>query len=190
MTDAMIYVEGAGESNQLRIRCREGFTNLLKNCGFEGRLPRIVACGGRDIAFDKFKTAIKEGNRAYVALLVDSEDPVAHIEKPWEHLKKRDKWICPAGAIDDQVFLMTTCMETWIISDRDSLRRRYKVGFQESSLPPTSKLEVRDRRDNQEKLTMLREIAPMLMHRIKDPLKRLHQLILIHSRNIFPPLNV
>ena len=49
-----IYLEGGGDSNQLKIRCREGFCKLLEKCGFARRMPKLVACGGRDAAFDRF----------------------------------------------------------------------------------------------------------------------------------------
>jgi hypothetical protein len=65
------------------IRCREGFRKLLENCGFaaQKRMPRLVACGGRDAAYDAFKIAQKTnvaGN--FVALWVDSEEPLADLE--------------------------------------------------------------------------------------------------------------
>ncbi len=56
-------------------------------------------------------------------MLVDSEYPVANIEKTWEHLKQRDNWDRPAGADDEHVLLMTTCMETWIATDRRGCER-------------------------------------------------------------------
>ena len=111
---AHLYIEG-GESKEDQIRCREGFRKLLEKAGFSGRMPRLTACGGRGSAFDDFKTAharLKIGN--YIAMLIDSEDPVADLEKTWDHLNSRDQWDKPAGATDEQVLFMTTCMETWI----------------------------------------------------------------------------
>ena len=69
-----IYLEGGGDDSLVRIRCREGFRKLLAKCGFAGRMPRLVACGGRGAAFDRFKTAHETAGE-YVALLIDSEDP-------------------------------------------------------------------------------------------------------------------
>ena len=48
---AKIYIEGGGDSKELRIRCREGFRRLLDQCGFTGRMPKLIACGGRDATF-------------------------------------------------------------------------------------------------------------------------------------------
>ena len=72
---ARIYVEGGGDSNELHIRCREGFRKLLESCGFTGRLPRLAACGGRTATFDDFQTdhAMKS-DADYVAMLIDSEE--------------------------------------------------------------------------------------------------------------------
>jgi hypothetical protein len=55
-------------------------------------------------------------------MLIDSEEPPADPNAPWKHLKDRDGWDRPAAAEDDQVLLMITCMETWIITD-ESLSR-------------------------------------------------------------------
>jgi hypothetical protein len=151
---AHIYIEGA-ESKEDQVRCREGFRALIGKLGFAERkkMPRLSACGGRNSAFDDFKTAHsqrKEGD--YIAMLVDSEDPVADVEKPWDHLRTRDNWVKPTGASDDQVLLMTTCMETWIVADRPTLREHYGHKLHEGSLPPLHALEQRNRHDVQDKL--------------------------------------
>jgi hypothetical protein len=111
-------------------------------------MPRLSACGGRDSAFDDFKTALSgAGAGHFVALLVDSEDPVSDPEQTWAHLKTRDKWDKPNGASDEQVLFMTTCMETWIIADRETLRKHYGHKLHENALPPTNNLESRGRSD-------------------------------------------
>ena len=148
MVKAYIYIEGGGDSKELHSRCREGFRQLLECCGFTGRLPRLVACGGRSATFRAFVIAHAHSPKGtYVAMLVDSEDPVADIEKPWEHLRNRveDNWPKPAGADDEQVLMMTTCMETWVVTDRATLRAHYGAGFQESALPALVSMESRDR---------------------------------------------
>src|SRR5438034_1776349 len=83
-----IYLEGGGDSRDLQIRCREGFRKLLERCSYAGRLPRLVACGGRGAAFDAFKTALGSSRKGdFVALWIDSEDQVANIEATWAHLQ-------------------------------------------------------------------------------------------------------
>ncbi len=145
---AKIYIEGGGDSKNLKIECQKGFKKLLTKCGFDGRMPRLVACGGRGKTYDKFKIAFKSGITSdYIALLVDSEDPIDNIENAWKHLKSRDKWLKPRGASDDQVLLMTTCMETWIVADRETLKEHYRGEFQESALPPLIDLENRHRHE-------------------------------------------
>jgi hypothetical protein len=72
--NAYIYIEGGGtgeDSKEVDIRCREGFRKLLENCGFgrQRRMPRLVACGGRNSALDAFQTAQKANiNGTFVAL--------------------------------------------------------------------------------------------------------------------------
>ena len=150
---ARIYIEGGGDSKEQHTRCREGFRRLLERCGFTGRMPRLVACGGRSATFDDFKTAHEAaGTSDYVAMLVDSEDNVVDTEKPWEHLKYRDRWDRPQGADDDQVFLMVTCMETWIISDRVALQNHYGANLKQNALLSMSDLESKDRHAIQEAL--------------------------------------
>jgi len=150
---ARLYVEG-GDSKEDQIRCREGFRKLIEQAGFADtqRMPRLIACGGRDAAFDDFKSAHSGRVADYIAMLVDSEDPVAEAEKTWDHLKARDNWDRPDGAVDEQVLLMTTCMETWIVADRAALREHYGHKLQENALPPLVKLETRDRHDVHDRL--------------------------------------
>lgn len=148
-----IYIEGGGSSKELSIRCRRAFQKLFERCGFKGRMPQTVACGSRNDVYDSFKTAhagAKSGE--FIALLVDSEDPVADIERTWSHLQSRDGWAKPAGAEDEQVLLMTTCMETWIVADREALKRRFPNCLQESALPSLHELESRSRQAVQELL--------------------------------------
>jgi len=147
---ATIYLEGGGDSNELRRRCREGFRKLFENCAFK-RMPKLVACGGRGNAFDRFCTAHGDGKEDAI-LLVDSEDPIADVEKTWPHLKLRGNWDKPDGAQDEQVLLMTTCMETWIVADRAALRSIYKSDLKENQLPPLVDLEGRERHAVQESL--------------------------------------
>ena len=143
---AYLYVEGGGDTKDLHSRCREGFRRLLERCGFAGRMPRIVACGSRGAAYDDFRTAhTNAAAGTYVALLVDSEEPVANPSDPWGHLLTRDGWPRPAGARDEQAFLMVTSMETWIVCDRGALTTYYGAHVQASALPAVSDLEARPR---------------------------------------------
>jgi hypothetical protein len=132
-----IFLEGGGDhSKELQIRCREGFRKLLDCCGFEGRMPRLYACGGRKSTFEDFQTGhAAKGRHDYVAMLIDSEEPVLDEDAPWSHLKRIDDWDKPPGATDDQALLMTTCMETWIVTDWAALVSHYGKPLQSSALP-------------------------------------------------------
>ena len=153
MVSAKIYVEGGGDTKEMHSRCREGFRKLMERCGLKGRLPRLIACGGRDSTYDDFRIAHDTNTTGvYIALLVDSEDTVTDIGKPWVHLKTRDKWDKPVGATDAQALLMATCMETWIVADRPTLRGYYGGKLKEASLPSLVNLESRNRQDIQDGL--------------------------------------
>ena len=119
-----IYVEGGGDSNQLKRKCRRGFAKFFEQAGFQGKMPKIIACGSRNDAFGDFCTAVRTPtNDEYPLLLVDSEGPVIprHYDKPWAHLKERDFWNQPADTTDEQAHLMVQCMESWFLADRHCL---------------------------------------------------------------------
>ncbi len=156
MVKVGIYVEGGGDSKELHVRCREGFRKLIEKAGFRGRMPRIVACGGRQHAFDMFRTAIGKGQGFHPILLVDSEEPVDPENElsndsaaVWNHLQSRDGWTRPHGTDDDQAQMMVTCMETWIMSDRGALRKVFGARLVISALLPVRDLEQRSRSDVQ-----------------------------------------
>ena len=146
MVSARLYIEGGGDGKAGKSRCREGFRKLLKKCDFAGQMPSLTACGSRESAYDRFKSAQEHGPKeCYVALLIDSEEPLSNIDETWDHLVRRDRWQKPRGARDDQVLFMTTCMETWIVADYNALRVHFGQGIQLSALPPADDLERRPR---------------------------------------------
>jgi hypothetical protein len=114
-----LFVEGGGSSNDLKTECRHGFSVFLEKAGLKGKMPRIVACGGREQAFDRFSTTVKQGEAAL--LLVDSETAIpadcrqgdTGTWKPWAHLKNRqgDNWEQPGNASDSDCHLMAQCVE-------------------------------------------------------------------------------
>lgn len=142
---AILHLEGGGDSKELHIRCREGFNKLLHRAGFAGRMPRLVASGSRQRAFDRFCTAHQRAKGGVVALLIDSEEPLRDVNEAWQHLSRRDHWSKPPSATDEQVLFMTTCMETWLVADVPTLRQHYGDALQESALPPLTDLESRSR---------------------------------------------
>jgi len=131
-----IYVEGGGDRKDLKTKCRQGFSEFLRKAGLEGRMPRIVASGGRQSAYDDFCTAIRmAGEDVFVALLVDSEGLVRQQDAPWAHLKQRDGWDQPPGANDDNARLMVQCMEAWFFADVDALQTYYGRHFRAKAIP-------------------------------------------------------
>ena len=60
---------------------------------------------------------------------------------PWEHLKKYDSWIKPESAEDDNAHLMVQCMESWLIADRDVLRKYFGPDFNFNALPARNDIE-------------------------------------------------
>jgi len=143
-----VFVEGGGDSNTLRTACRKGFSAFFEKAGLKGKMPRVVACGSRQDAYNDFCTALKNGEEAM--LLVDAEESVDpslqgtkddyEIWKPWEHLAQRegDKWSKPENTTNKQCHLMIQCMESWFLADRDTLKSFFGQGFKENQLPATA----------------------------------------------------
>jgi len=138
-----VYVEGGGDSNQLRRQCRNGFREFFSKAGLEGHMPRVVACGSRQRAYDQFCAAIDEAEGdSFIVLLVDSETAVAVSDSPWEHLRKRDKWVQPSAATDASAQLMVQCMEAWFVADRQSLSDYFGKDFKDATLPARDDVEA------------------------------------------------
>jgi hypothetical protein len=134
-----VYVEGGGDHN----KCRQGFSQFLRNAGLEGRMPRVVACGGRRNAYESFQTSHENaGPNEFPILLVDSEGPVVG-KNPWEHvrLSPGDGWDRPQDASDDQLHFMVQAMEAWFHADKDTLQAYYGQTFRVAALSPRPEIE-------------------------------------------------
>lgn len=135
-----VYVEGGGNNKDTLKRCKEGFASYCQKLVPANR-PAIVACGGRDQAFSRFKTAIRDAKPGEIcALLVDSEATVT-AASPVQHLCWRDRWEFPV--LDrHRVFLMVQAMESWFLADRQVLNDFYNGGFLAKSLPGDPNIEA------------------------------------------------
>ncbi len=156
--ETKIYIEGGGNSKEERARLREGFRKLFEKTLPGHAMPRTVACGGRVETFRDFQIGLKSQNQVSL-LLVDSEDRVSGLSEmadddfAWKHLRQRDGWKRPKKVGNQQVMLMSTCMETWIAADRKSLSEFYGTSnFSEKDLPALQNLENRNRHEVQEAL--------------------------------------
>lgn len=151
VTEIRIYVEGGGQSASAKSEVRRGFGQFLVDLRTLARQKRadwsIIACGSRDDAWRAFSLALTTHPRAFNVLLVDSEEAVREGNAPWRHLQQRDNWTQPSGASDDQCHLMVQAMETWLIPDRESLKRFYGHGFAAGALPGRSDVEAIDRHE-------------------------------------------
>jgi hypothetical protein len=123
-----IYVEGGGDQNLTLTKCRRGFSQFFKKIVTHCQ-PKIIACGSRVQAYNRFCTALVQYPDVFCILLVDSEAPVADDRNSWTHLKMRDNWDCPDSATDDNAHLMVQSMESWFLADRKTLAKFYGQGF-------------------------------------------------------------
>ena len=139
---AVLYVEGSGNGKAARAECRKGFARFLANAGLKERMPRIIASGSRQHAFDDFRHALNNPRKdRFIVLLVDSEGPVAENSDSWAHLKQQDGWDRPQGAADHSAHLMVQCMEAWFLADKDGLATFFGRGFNANALPRNPDIE-------------------------------------------------
>ena len=138
-----LYIEGGGDGPLLDTLFRQGWRQFFEAAGLAGRMPAVVRGQGRTQTFDLFATAIANPRGGTLPLLlVDSEDPVTAGHSVWQHLKERDHWERPAGAADDQAFLMVQVTETWFLADRDLLRSYFGTSLRENHFRQWASLEV------------------------------------------------
>jgi len=146
-----IYVEGGGEQNRLKRECRRAFAMFFARIGFRGRMPRVVASGSRNEAYNDFCSSLRNAQRTETLafLLVDSEAAVSSSfhNRPWSHLSQRDGWTKPNGATEEQTHLMIQCMESWFLADPDALIRYFGRGFNTNSLPSNPNIEIISKTD-------------------------------------------
>ena len=144
MVAVRLYVEGGGNTKALKTKCRQGFREFLEKAGLAKSMPRIIACGGRQSAYNDFCTALSQPEDFCAFLLVDSEAAVARNDGPWEHLEKRpgDQWRKPDGASDEQCHLMVQIMESWFLADKATLAKYYGKGFKKKALPKRDDIEA------------------------------------------------
>ena len=134
-----LYVEGGGDRRESKRACRKGFTIFMEKAGLQRSMPSIVACGSRNNAYDRFRTA--HANEDGIAmLLVDAEGQVT-AQGPWQHLKTRDNWDRPADATDEQCHMMVQTMESWFLADVDTLECYYGANFRRQALPQNPDIE-------------------------------------------------
>ena len=100
---------------------------------------KLVCCGPRNEAFQRFRDAINSRDDAVNVLLVDAEGPVN--KSPRRHLRDRDGWNL-SFTREDTVHLMVQTMETWIVADSEALKDYYGQDFKANKLPKAADLET------------------------------------------------
>jgi hypothetical protein len=114
------------------------------------RFQCIPGRGGASTA-DKFFNPLPQQASALRILLIDSENSVSDVEKPWKMLEQDP----PTWADDKNCYLMVQCLETWLLADVPSLCDHYnkpKKCFNENKLKAWSNLEKVPRKTLQKAL--------------------------------------
>jgi hypothetical protein len=179
-TSIAIYIEGGGDTPQTLTPFRTGMSAFLKPIVNEARKKRIrwriIACGGRQAAYNAFVDALKNEPEVHNVLLIDSEDPVANTVNPWEHLRNRqgDGWTQPAGADDALCQMMVVCMEAWFLADPVNLKKHFGGNFDETKLPAANLAETRTKADIESALRQATRNTPAKQYKkIRDGAKLL-----------------
>jgi hypothetical protein len=148
MVKITIYVEGGGDSNRLKTKCHQGFSEFFKKLGIVST-PEIkiliVACGSRNEAFKDFCKTLK--NSDINLLLIDSEKPVKNNSNVWQHLCEIEKWQKPEKATEEQLHFMVECMEAWFMADKKALADYYGKDFNQNLLPKNTNIENISKQD-------------------------------------------
>ena len=144
MSGVAIYMEGGGDTVGTKDHLRRGMDLFLADLKNQARNKgwhwKLVPCGSRLEAKDKFLNARKEYPNIHAILLVDAEAPVAR--SPKQHLiKNPDKWNLK-GVPEDVIQLMVVVMETWLVADPETLASFYGQKFNVGLLPRSQNLET------------------------------------------------
>ena len=136
-------MEGGGEGNATKAALRQGmdtFLQPLKEAARDKALSwKLVCCGPRNEAFQRFQNAVNSREATVNVLLVDAERPVN--QSPRLHLRDRDGWNLRFTP-EETVRLMVQTMETWIVADAAALTSYYGKDFRANKLPKATNLET------------------------------------------------
>ena len=151
-----IYFEGGGDTNRTRDLLLPGMNELLSPIKEAVRAKRwrwrLVACGGRREAYDRFMLARRNAEAGdIIILLVDAEGDIAPVEwradgtpvtRKLQHLRTRrgDGWDM-TDVDENHVHVMAQAMEAWIAADPNALAAYYGQGFRAGALPVRPNLE-------------------------------------------------
>jgi Domain of unknown function (DUF4276) len=147
MVKITIYVEGGGDTNTLKTKCRQGYSEFFKKLNAR---PKIVACGGRQNAYNSFCKGLKHTkNNEHCLLLVDSEAPITADMCVWQHvfLREGDKWEKPDNSTEEHLHFMVECMEAWFMADKQALVTYYGKDFKQNALPQNTTIEAISKSD-------------------------------------------
>ncbi len=147
MVKITIYIEGGGDNRNLQKRCRRGFSEFFKKLNLQ---INIVACGGRQFAYNDFCIKLKNTKpNEHCLLLVDSEAPINEGMNVWQHvfLRKGDGWAKPDKATDKHLHFMVECMESWFMADKEALANYYGKKFNKNALSKNTNIENISKQD-------------------------------------------
>jgi len=148
-----VYIEGGAEGKTADSDFRRGWKKFLTELHETARTNgyhslEVVRGKGRDNAFHRFKTHIKECPNDLCVLLADSETEVPEGTHVWDIVAQRkgDKWQRPGWVSERHLYLMVVFVETWLLTDPEALQAFFKKDFDARSLPTTN-LEERSKDD-------------------------------------------
>lgn len=155
MVAVRVYVEGGGNTNEERAPLREAMGGWIAAALSLSRSPvRVIACGGRQRAFEQFRSGCDANPEAVNVLLVDSESLVTTASR-WVHVEQRegDGWIRPQNTGEVSLHFMSQTLEAWLCADPEALGDYFGSGFRAAKLPKRKDLESEPKADLYAKLS-------------------------------------
>ncbi len=151
-----LYFEGGGPEKARNFPLRRAMTAFLRPIitKLEARnvTVRPIASGGRSEAFADFQNGRATHPDATHILLVDAEARIAEDGSRCRHLAQRDKWNMN-GVAEEHVYFMASCMEAWLMADRENIKARFGKDADLSVIPENSDLGAIKPEDCKRKLT-------------------------------------
>jgi hypothetical protein len=138
-----VYVEGGPKSahgDGLR-RFKNGFKQHLMRLNPRLNALDVSPCGSTvDAMRDYAKAAREEKPDCVLALLVDADAPVT-ADSPAKHLEAKLNAAKVPQSARKNIFLMTQCMESWLVTDTLALEKCFGPKLEAKSLPQNPDIE-------------------------------------------------
>lgn len=141
-----VYVEGGakGSNKDSTIMLRKGFNAFFKEIIEYARSKdirwQLIPCNDSTATCKEFNRASRNHPNSFNVMLVDSEAPIEETSTSLQHIQNQHNCNLE-NADEEQCHLMVQVMETWFVTDVESLKSYYGKGFNAKAIPKTADVE-------------------------------------------------